>query len=195
MKLSQMLVGFLLALGLVACSSTTKLQNPAVSASKPQVEGNKGDTLFLIKPTAGGSKDIQKVLPKAAVVQIETKPMPATGMNENVVVDRVVYFDFDSFVVKPEFEVLLQTQAQKMSGNKALKLVIAGHADERGGREYNLALGQKRAEAVRRALKALGLADDRIETISYGKEKPADEGHNEAAWSKNRRADLMSSTK
>jgi peptidoglycan-associated lipoprotein len=194
MKLSRVIVSSLLALGLVACGSTTKLQGSSAPQPKPQAEAAKGDTLFLVKPNSGGSKDVQKVAPKAAVVQVETKPTSA-GIAENVVMDRVIYFDFDSFVVKSEFEASLQAQAQKMNASKSIKLVIAGHADERGSREYNLALGQKRAEAVRRALKALGVADDRIETISYGKEKPVDEGHNEAAWSKNRRAELMSSTK
>ncbi len=192
MKFSQILASFLLALGLVACGSTTKLQDPPSNTSASSGAVSQGDTLFLVKPSAT-SKEVQKVAPKTVVTQVEAKPAKAA---EHVgVSERVVYFDFDSFVIKSEFEAVLQAQTQYMNDNKTAKLMVAGHADERGGREYNLALGQKRAEAVRKALKALGVADERIETISYGEEKPADEGHNEAAWSKNRRAEISTSAK
>jgi peptidoglycan-associated lipoprotein len=103
---------------------------------------------------------------------------------------RVVYFDYDSYVIKPEFQSLVETQAGFIKAEKTRKVVIEGHTDERGGREYNLALGQKRAEAVRRALGLLGVADSQVEAISFGKEKPAVQGGDEAAWSKNRRAEI-----
>jgi len=105
-------------------------------------------------------------------------------------VSRLVYFDFDSYVIKPEFQSLLEAHARFLKANPSRKVSIEGHTDERGGREYNLALGQKRAEAVRRALALLGVPDSQMEAVSFGKEKPALEGHNEDAWAKNRRAEI-----
>ena len=89
---------------------------------------------------------------------------------------RVVYFDYDSFVIKPEFQALIEAHARFLKANRSRKVVIEGHTDERGGREYNLALGQKRAEAVRRALGLLGVADSQVEAVSFGEEKPAVHG-------------------
>ncbi len=105
-------------------------------------------------------------------------------------VSRLVYFDYDSYVIKPEFQAMIDAHARYIKTDKARKVVIEGHTDERGGREYNLALGQRRAEAVRRALGLLGVADSQIEAVSFGKEKPVAQGSNEAAWSKNRRAEI-----
>lgn len=104
---------------------------------------------------------------------------------------RIVYFDYDSFVIKPDFQPLIETHARYLRANPTRKVVIEGHTDEIGGREYNLALGQKRAEAVRRALALLGVADAQVEAVSYGKEKPAVQGSDEAALSKNRRAEIV----
>ncbi len=103
---------------------------------------------------------------------------------------RVVYFDFDSFVIKGDFQPLIDGYAKVLSTNKAKRLVIEGHTDERGGREYNLALGQKRAEAVVKSLKLLGATDGQMEAVSFGEERPAATGGDESAWAKNRRAEL-----
>ena len=103
---------------------------------------------------------------------------------------RLVYFDYDSFVIKPEFQTLVEIHANYVKSDKSRKVVIEGHTDERGGREYNLALGQKRAEAVRRALGLLGVVDSQVEAVSFGKEKPLVPGNDEAVWSKNRRAEI-----
>jgi peptidoglycan-associated lipoprotein len=105
---------------------------------------------------------------------------------------RIIYFDFDSFVVKDEFRGVVETNAKAMSTNKAMRLSIEGHADERGGREYNLALGQKRAEAVARSLALLGASPSQMEAVSFGEERPAVQGSDEAAWAKNRRVELVS---
>ncbi len=110
----------------------------------------------------------------------------ATGM----LAKRSVYFDFDSYVVKDEFKPVIEAHSQYLIKNTDRKVVIQGNTDERGGSEYNLALGQKRAEAVRRALNLLGVADSQIEAVSFGKEKPKATGSNEAAWAENRRADI-----
>ncbi|NBW67148.1 MAG: peptidoglycan-associated lipoprotein Pal [Betaproteobacteria bacterium] len=111
------------------------------------------------------------------------KPGPAGVSN-------VVYFDYDSFTVKPEFQSVLEAHARFIKADTTRRANLEGHTDERGGSEYNLALGQKRAEAVRRALNALGVADGQMEAVSYGKEKPAMTGNDEAAFSKNRRAEI-----
>jgi peptidoglycan-associated lipoprotein len=102
----------------------------------------------------------------------------------------VIYFDYDSFVIKPEAQSTLEAHARFLSANKARKLAIEGSTDERGGREYNLALGQKRSEAVRRALGLLGATDAQIEAVSFGEEKPAAAGTDEDAYAKNRRAEF-----
>lgn len=103
---------------------------------------------------------------------------------------RIVYFDFDSYVIRPEFQSLIETHARYLKAVKTRKVAIEGHTDERGGREYNLALGQKRAEAVRSALGLLGVVDSQVEAVSFGKEKPAVPGSDEASMSKNRRAEI-----
>ena len=103
---------------------------------------------------------------------------------------RIVYFDYDSFVIKPEYQSIIETQARFIKADKNRKIAVEGHTDERGGREYNLALGQKRAEAVRSALGLLGVVDSQLEAVSFGKEKPAVQGVDEGALAKNRRAEI-----
>ena len=105
-------------------------------------------------------------------------------------ISRIIYFDYDSFTLKPEFQGAIEAHAKFMSANKGRKMAVEGHTDERGGREYNLALGQKRAEAVRRALGLLGVTDAQVEAVSFGKEKPAANGSDEESLAKNRRAEL-----
>jgi peptidoglycan-associated lipoprotein len=103
---------------------------------------------------------------------------------------RSVYFDFDSNEVKDEYRGLLQAHARYIGDHREARVRIEGNTDERGSREYNLALGQRRAEAVKRVMTVLGADGNRIETISYGEEKPKSAGHDEAAWAENRRADI-----
>lgn len=103
---------------------------------------------------------------------------------------RIVYFDFDSYVVKDEFQPTVAAHARRLNANRQLRMTIEGHTDERGGSEYNLALGQKRAEAVAKSLALLGVANGQVEAVSFGKERPAVAGSDEAAWAKNRRAEL-----
>lgn len=102
----------------------------------------------------------------------------------------VVFFDYDSFVVRADARPVIESHARFLQANKQRKANLEGHTDERGGREYNLALGQKRAEAVRRALTLMGVSDSQLEAVSYGKEKPAAEGADEAAFAKNRRVEI-----
>lgn len=103
---------------------------------------------------------------------------------------RVVYFDFDSFEIRPEFAAVLEANARYLAADSSRRLALEGHTDERGGREYNLALGQKRAEAVRRAMGLLGVKDAQMEAVSFGEEKPSVAGLDEAALAKNRRVEL-----
>ena len=105
-------------------------------------------------------------------------------------VARIIYFDFDSYSIKPEFQSLIEAHSRFIKAAPARKVMIEGHTDERGGREYNLALGQKRAEAVRRSLALLGVPDAQVEAVSFGKEKPAAQGTGEDVHAQNRRAEL-----
>jgi peptidoglycan-associated lipoprotein len=116
----------------------------------------------------------------------------ADHLNPNSLIskERSVYFDFDKFDIKANQAAVVERQGKYLAANPALKIRAEGNADERGGREYNLALGQKRAEAVVRGLKAYGVKDGQVEPVSFGSEKPLAAGHDEAAWAQNRRVDL-----
>lgn len=119
-------------------------------------------------------------------VDLTAQPTGASGPTSV----RVIYFDFDSYDLRPEFRATLETHARFLGADKARRVNLEGHTDERGGREYNLALGQKRAEAVRRALSLLGVADAQMDAVSFGKEKPAATGNTEEVMAKNRRVEL-----
>jgi peptidoglycan-associated lipoprotein len=106
-------------------------------------------------------------------------------------VPRIVYFDFDSFVVKDEFRPVIEGNAKQLTSDRKKKITVEGHTDERGGREYNLALGQKRAEAVAKSMVLMGAGDNQIEAVSFGKERPVALGSDEESWAKNRRAELV----
>ena len=103
---------------------------------------------------------------------------------------RILYFDYDSYTIKADYQSLIDSHARFIKANPARKVMLEGHTDERGGREYNLALGQKRAEAVSRALGLLGVPSAQIEAVSFGKEKPAVTGYSEDAYAQNRRVEL-----
>jgi peptidoglycan-associated lipoprotein len=117
-----------------------------------------------------------------------------TATNAGPAIGTAVYFDYDKFDVKNQYANIVRGNADKLaSSNVAIEL--DGNADERGSREYNMALGQKRADAVKKAMTALGVKADRIETISFGEDKPKATGHDEAAWAENRRVDIVSKSK
>jgi peptidoglycan-associated lipoprotein len=113
-----------------------------------------------------------------------------TGSGQTAGAPRIVYFDFDSFTIRDEYRGLIESSARSLATSRNRKVTIEGHTDERGGREYNLALGQKRAETVARAMTLLGVNADQVEAVSFGKERPAASGSDEAAWAKNRRAEI-----
>jgi peptidoglycan-associated lipoprotein len=160
---------------LSACGSNVKLDDVPVESR----------TGTAVMPQANNNNDAASkgVTPVEIAATSSTASGPAG-------VAKIIYFDYDSFTIKPEFQGAVEAHAKFMAVNKVRKLAIEGHTDERGGREYNLALGQKRAEAVRRALGLLGVTDAQVEAVSFGKEKPADTGVDETALAKNRRAEL-----
>lgn len=104
---------------------------------------------------------------------------------------RAIYFGFDSYDVSPEYAAIVEAHAKWLVDHPNVRVIVQGNTDERGGREYNLALGQKRSEAVRQRMQLLGVSPDSVEAVSFGKEKPVAMGHDEAAWSQNRRADIV----
>ncbi len=169
--MNRIIVALAVAALLGACSSTKLNDVPVEDKSGSNVQKNGADS------NGVNNRDVK----------------PVTLDNGNSATqnaNRVVYFDYDSYVIRPEFQAVIETHAKIIKGDKNKKVAIEGHTDERGGREYNLALGQKRAEAVRRALTLLGVSDNQLEAVSFGKEKPAVVGSTEAAWEKNRRAEI-----
>jgi peptidoglycan-associated lipoprotein len=166
-----------LALAIVAiagCSSVPLDNVPVEDKSASAVAGQ-----------PGGPDGTQSSVAPVAADEVGTT---AAGP---VNVARLIYFDYDSYVIKPEFQSMLESHARFLKANARRKVSIEGHTDERGGREYNLALGQRRSEAVRRALGLLGVPDAQVEAVSFGKEKPVAPGSNEEAWAKNRRAEIV----
>ena len=168
----------LISAWLVGCGSSVKLDEaaPVVDATASPAGGAGAN--------AGGSRAGTGQSSVTTVDATKIDPLAAGNLG------RVVYFDYDSYVLKDQYRALIEGYARVLSGTKTRKIVIEGHTDERGGREYNLALGQRRAEAVAKSLVLLGASDSQIEAVSFGKERPVDDGHDEAAWAKNRRAEL-----
>jgi peptidoglycan-associated lipoprotein len=165
-----------LTAAIVGCSSGVKLNEVPVENRAPTTTGQSGTG----DASGVAGRDV-------APVQIgATDPSQAGPVGAA----RVIYFDYDSFAIKPEGQATVEAHARFLNANKSRKVVVEGNTDERGGREYNLALGQKRAEAVRRALALLGAGDAQVEAVSFGEEKPAVEGAGEEAYAKNRRAEL-----
>jgi peptidoglycan-associated lipoprotein len=141
------------------------------------------------------NKSAQPTAPAAPQAQSQVAPV-TTGADQGTNqgpqnVARIIYFDFDSNMIKPEYQPIVEGHARFLRANPGAHIFIEGHTDERGSREYNLALGQRRSEAVRNALKLLGVQDSQMEAVSFGKEKPVDPASNEEAWAKNRRAEIV----
>ena len=166
----------LAALLLAACGS----QPPAPEQDPAGVESRKPGAVKVDTPP------VVQVKPE----QFDPNSIAALKDPRSPLSKRSVYFDYDSYVVKDEFQTLLTAHGKFLAGNPKMKMLIQGNADERGSREYNLALGQKRAGAVLNSLKLLGANDTQMEAVSFGEERPAVTGSNEEAWAKNRRAEL-----
>jgi peptidoglycan-associated lipoprotein len=169
------LMSVLLAAVLAGCS-TTKLDTPVPVESRTGSSAGSGSSSSGAN-TAGTSQ--------SAVTPVDLSKSASDGS-----MGRVVYFDFDSFALKDEYRPAVDAYAKALTADRKKRVAVEGHTDERGGREYNLALGQKRAEVVARAMTLLGATDAQVEAVSFGKERPAVQGSDEAAWAKNRRAEL-----
>ncbi|RST51718.1 peptidoglycan-associated lipoprotein Pal [Variovorax sp. DXTD-1] len=127
---------------------------------------------------------------KAAPVAKVEPPAPAPPVQNSPAVSKIVYFDFDKYDIKPQYVNIVEAHAGFLRNRPSSKVVIEGHTDSRGGREYNLALGQRRAESVQRALTQLGVPAERIEAVSWGIEKPASSETTEEGYQLNRRAEF-----
>jgi len=110
---------------------------------------------------------------------------------KSILSKRSVYFDYDSFEIKSEYKELVAAHAKFLTNNRQFKMLIQGNTDERGSREYNVALGQKRSDAVKKALTLLGVREEQVESVSLGEEKPSCVEQSEACWAKNRRGDML----
>ena len=172
--LFSIIFSLVLASALVACGSNVKLADVPVQ--------DKSSSSKLAEDAAAAA-----ALGGVAPVQIDATEGALAGPANTV---KTIYFDFDSYVLKPEFQSVIEAHARYLTADTSRKIAIEGHTDERGGREYNLALGQKRAEAVRRALGLSGVTDSQVEAVSFGKEKPAASGFDESSAAKNRRAEI-----
>jgi peptidoglycan-associated lipoprotein len=175
MTIYRFALATLAAAALAGCS-TTKLEE-----TKPPVETRP------VAPAVAPAVD-----PNANRVPQSQVPTVDLGaeLTKAVADKRVIYFDYDSFQVKDEYRGLVEAHAKRLAQIKTVRLSLEGHADDRGSREYNLALGQKRAEAVAQQLSVMGVAAGQVEPVSFGKERPAVQGTGEAVWAKNRRVEV-----
>jgi peptidoglycan-associated lipoprotein len=173
MKIPAILIASSFALLLGACASQQAAETPQPApAPQPQATA------------------------PAPAPQAQPVQQPAMAMNplhdpNSILAKRSIYFDFDRSNIKPEFNALVEAHAGYMNSHPSAMIRVEGNCDERGSREYNLALGQRRADSLRKAMVLLGVSDKRIETISWGEEKPRALGHDEAAWAQNRRDDII----
>ena len=168
------------ALVLLAACSTVKLDDKAAPVEDRNTSSSSAPAPA---PSSSKSGDTGSVGSGNASMDPLNDP-------SSILAKRSVYFDFDSYAVKSEYTALVEAHGKYLASHPERKVVIQGNTDERGGSEYNLALGQKRAEAVRRALSLAGAKDAQMEAVSFGKEKPKAQGSDEAAWAENRRADI-----
>jgi peptidoglycan-associated lipoprotein len=177
--MKRLLLPFLIASIFTACASSQVKEPPKVQA----------DTA---SPTTNTKPTTQENTPPTSAPVVESKidENPLKDPN-NILSKRSVYFDFDKYEIKPEYKTLLEAHAKYLLAHPDTSIHIEGNADDRGSREYNLALGQKRAVAVKSAANILGVPDGQIETISYGEEKPKATSEDEASWAENRRADIV----
>ena len=185
------LIGMLVvsAIVLSACGTTeTKapvVEKSAGTSTKTAPTGPQVETQGL----AAGAGEQTEALGNgpSGIVGIDAADAAKLKDANNILSKRIVYFDFDKSNIKPEFNTLIAAHAEFLKGHPKAGVVLEGNTDERGSREYNMALGQRRADSVKKTMEVLGVADSQMETISYGEEKPAAMGHNEAAWRLNRR--------
>ena len=183
------------ALAIVGCASSVKRDEAgtapiedksATAAAGAGAAGAAGAGSGATAGAAGaGSADSRQI------AQVTTGTKDPLSDPASPLAKRSIYFDFDSFTVRDDFRSTIEAHARYLVANPQRRVVVQGNADDRGSREYNLALGQKRSEAVRKALGALGVAENQVEAVSFGEEKPRATGADEASWAENRRADFV----
>jgi peptidoglycan-associated lipoprotein len=171
--MSRLILCALAAAALAACSSTP------VEAPKAPVTTAAATPAPPTTPSAESSQST------VATVTLDPLDDPKSGLAA-----RSVYFDFDNFAISDKYVPVVQAHGQYISTHKQAKIRVEGNADERGSREYNLSLGDKRAQIVAKQLELMGASPAQIEAVSYGEERPKATGHDEASWSENRRADI-----
>ena len=149
------------------------------------------------KPAAGGAGDMAKPVEASPVKPVDVTGAPAgTALSPlkdpaNILSKRSIYYDFDRFDVKDEYRGLVEAHAKYLRESPNARMLVQGNTDERGGREYNLSLGQRRSDGVKKMLVLLGARENQVESVSLGEEKPQAEGRSEEAWAKNRRSDML----
>lgn len=168
---SKLILAIAAAALVSACSTPVKLDDKAPVADAGAGASSGTDTRAVQTTTANDADQLND--PKGLLA------------------NRSVYFDFDKYDVREEYNRMLSAHANYLTSHKTRQILVQGNTDERGGQEYNLALGQKRALAVTKSLSALGVSAAQMEAVSLGKEKPKALGHDEAAWAENRRADIV----
>ncbi|HTD89766.1 MAG TPA: peptidoglycan-associated lipoprotein Pal [Burkholderiales bacterium] len=178
----KILTGLLIAVLMAACSST-----PTKEQSGAKVEDRTPGT----QPKPPAVVDAQPVTPAQVDPGTALAGDAALKDPNNILSKRIIYFDFDSNQVKEEFRPLVTAHAKYVSQNSKAKMIIQGNTDERGSREYNLALGQRRADAVKQMMSVLGAEGARVESVSFGEEKPRVQGSSESAYAENRRAEIV----
>lgn len=183
MKLRHVAILAVVALSLAACGR----RRPAAPTPTPNA-----DSIAAAEAAARARADSIRLAEEAARQAAEAERARALGIERaRAALTDIVFFDFDSDALSAEAQDRLRLKAAILSANPVLQLRVEGHADERGSTEYNLALGQRRAESVRTFLTGYGIAGERIGTLSYGEERPRAQGSGEEAWSQNRRAEFV----
>jgi len=168
-----------LAVGIVGCSHRVRPTPPSTANTTVPSNESSSQTSGAANPNAAGEGVLNGTGPG---VQGPTEPS---------LQDRTIYFDFDSSEIKGQYDAMVTAHARYLVAHPNVRVRLEGNTDERGSREYNIGLGARRAQSVRQALMLQGVADSQITTVSYGEEHPAVTGHNDAAWARNRRVDIM----
>ena len=185
--MNKFFLSFGLALLLSACASGVKLNDVPVEDKSGAPVSNAAPQpapVNEIKPVTNTEQAQSAVAPVNAVAAENLAAGPKG-------IEKIIYFDYNSFTVKANYQNVIDAHAQFLKANPNAKVSLEGHTDERGGREFNLALGQKRADAVRQSLRLLGVPEGQMEAVSLGEEKPADLGQDEEAFNKNRRTEFF----
>jgi peptidoglycan-associated lipoprotein len=204
-------IGFtaILMAGLVACKSTVKLDEGAPVESRDAASMAAADAANAAaragaagragldgrgmdgRAGAGGSGGVGGAGGAGGAASASAGSRDPLADPNSPLAKRSIYFDYDSYAVRDEYRATIDAHARFLTSERSRRVIVQGNTDERGSREYNLALGQKRAEAVRRSLTAMGVPDAQVEAVSLGEEKPRTSAQDEASFAENRRADLV----